>query len=354
MKLLNLITFPLVFILLSCGGEKTKEEKKEPYINGLALFKEKNKDFPTFKKKYEGKEVKLDNIFIGNALEKDGERILQLYAYDKSLEFDGKSLEQSKSHNMELNNIDPSNRDFTNPNRYYAQIGGKVHPVVYLGKAKLSNPEQFVKNDYKDRLYSSNILPSSQKGIKEYIFGDGYNDYCLTFTNPIFCKVSGKLGIDKKEKFNKLEGAKEGITTISQIINIDNAEIEILSDINNNQSTVKTEKSSATKEVNEKPAKAVGTYKGDFGKYTINLQIESISDNNEVTGNSIVFAKGTSNKLASRPFSGKIEGSKVVVKEPGDDPNDGTFEFDLVDDNQIQGIWKSYKGNIKISYLLNK
>lgn len=77
----------------------------------------------------------------------------------------------------------------------------------------------------------------------------------------------------------------------------------------------------------------------------INISIDAI-EGDQVTGHSVVAGN-------DRPFEGTIsleEGGAYVflVKEPGDDRYDGTFEF-RIKDNKLKGTWKAYK-KIDIQY----
>jgi hypothetical protein len=94
-------------------------------------------------------------------------------------------------------------------------------------------------------------------------------------------------------------------------------------------------------------------YKGDdfVESNKINIRIISISNKNEVTGQSIVAGN-------KRPLTGTFDTTtkKFILKEPGNDKYDGTFEF-TVSSNEIQGYWQSFNTNIPVtkrSYKLTK
>ncbi|MDR6760503.1 transcription termination factor NusB [Flavobacterium sp. 2755] len=67
----------------------------------------------------------------------------------------------------------------------------------------------------------------------------------------------------------------------------------------------------------------------------INISIKKITES-EVTGQSVVAGN-------IRPLKGEMtKKGKVIhftLKEPGDDKNDGVFDFDVVNDTIISGIW---------------
>ncbi|SHM60855.1 YARHG domain-containing protein [Flavobacterium chilense] len=67
----------------------------------------------------------------------------------------------------------------------------------------------------------------------------------------------------------------------------------------------------------------------------INIVIKKITDT-EVTGQSIVAGN-------SRPLTGTMttKGNTVlfILKEPGDDKNDGVFDFEIKNDNLLVGTW---------------
>lgn len=71
----------------------------------------------------------------------------------------------------------------------------------------------------------------------------------------------------------------------------------------------------------------------------INLSIDSISRDSLVVGHSVVAGK-------SRPFKGTIRINGAIaefkLKEPGDDKNDGTFSFTIID-TLLQGTWKAFR-----------
>jgi hypothetical protein len=114
-----------------------------------------------------------------------------------------------------------------------------------------------------------------------------------------------------------------------------------------------------------------GSYSGDFGNaYNITIKIAALSvDDNlvnsgytldlksssakKVFGSSEVFDKNTDKSLSKRPFEGSINGDKFTMKEPGDDPNDGIFEF-TYEDGHLIGQWKAYKSNTKFNFKLEK
>lgn len=71
---------------------------------------------------------------------------------------------------------------------------------------------------------------------------------------------------------------------------------------------------------------------------TINIVIKKITST-EVIGQSIVAGN-------NRPLKGVMtkrgDTYHFTLKEPGDDKNDGVFNFDVVNDTLISGIWKAY------------
>jgi hypothetical protein len=73
----------------------------------------------------------------------------------------------------------------------------------------------------------------------------------------------------------------------------------------------------------------------------------------KVFGSSEVFDKNTDKSLSKRPFEGSINGGKFTMKEPGDDPNDGIFEF-TYEDGHLIGQWKAYNSNTKFNFKLEK
>jgi hypothetical protein len=208
MKLLNLITFPLVFILLSCGGEKTKtEEKKEPYIDGLSFYKERKEDAAVFKKKYNDKEIALENVFIGNAFTKQGDKYVEIYTIDKSIIYEGKSVEQAKKIYQDVDGA--IEKDYMYHSEY-VEINQKLYPTVKICNAKLKDPEQFSDSKYKNRLKKSKEGYLEKK--LEYTYS--YN----VFTNALACKIKGKFSVKYEDRY-------DGTVVI---LLLDNAEIKQL------------------------------------------------------------------------------------------------------------------------------
>ena len=98
----------------------------------------------------------------------------------------------------------------------------------------------------------------------------------------------------------------------------------------------------AAGEVNAVPLKIIdkvlGSFVGAFGDNKITLLITK-AQNDTVEGRSVVGGN-------DRPFTGTIiekDGAwKITAKEPGDDPNDGVFDFSIStsDPGTLNGTWK--------------
>jgi hypothetical protein len=86
--------------------------------------------------------------------------------------------------------------------------------------------------------------------------------------------------------------------------------------------------------------KVLGSFVGDFGDNKITLLITR-AQGDTVEGRTVVGGN-------DRPFTGTIvekDGAwKIAAREPGDDPNDGTFDFSIqtADPNVVSGSWKPY------------
>ncbi|MCX6319095.1 MAG: YARHG domain-containing protein [Bacteroidetes bacterium] len=107
----------------------------------------------------------------------------------------------------------------------------------------------------------------------------------------------------------------------------------------------KTEDTTATTNGTNSPIAAVnfldkllGSFVGAFGDNKITLLITKVQGDS-ILGRSIVGGN-------DRPFAGTIIKSggsyTVVAKEPGDDPNDGIFNFSIAESNpdSVSGSWK--------------
>lgn len=90
---------------------------------------------------------------------------------------------------------------------------------------------------------------------------------------------------------------------------------------------------------------AQGTQYDDYSySNKINISIDRI-ENDSVFGHSIVAGN-------NRPFSGSFhkDAAKIVVKEPGDDPYDGTFNISLTKDgHKISGNWETFNSKLRIN-----
>lgn len=86
--------------------------------------------------------------------------------------------------------------------------------------------------------------------------------------------------------------------------------------------------------------KILGSFTGTFGDNLMTLLITK-ADKGIIEGRSVVAGN-------DRPFTGTIEEKdgvfSVVAKEPGDNENDGTFEFTIVtsDPNTVRGTWHPF------------
>lgn len=99
--------------------------------------------------------------------------------------------------------------------------------------------------------------------------------------------------------------------------------------------------------------KLLGSFVGDFGTNKITLLITGLH-NDTIKGRSIVGGN-------DRPFMGTYKEADGVytinVREPGDDPNDGMFEFAInsADLNMLSGTWQPYDKGIEAKhYALNR
>jgi hypothetical protein len=103
-------------------------------------------------------------------------------------------------------------------------------------------------------------------------------------------------------------------------------------------SEVKSDADSGNKESEVTHGKFTGSFVGAFGNNKITIQIATI-ENGKVEGRSIVAGN-------DRPFSGtysKIDGGySFVANEPGDNKDDGQFNFELYDSdpNTLRGSWR--------------
>ncbi len=94
----------------------------------------------------------------------------------------------------------------------------------------------------------------------------------------------------------------------------------------------------------------IGSYVGLFGENKINVTILTMFDG-KIDGKSIVAGN-------ERRFSGSYVvvngGVHVVANEPGDDKNDGVFEFDLSvnNPNSLTGNWKGNSNGSNKNYSL--
>ena len=96
-------------------------------------------------------------------------------------------------------------------------------------------------------------------------------------------------------------------------------------------------------------AKLIGSYVGDFGTNKITLLITK-AINDTIEGRSVVGGN-------DRPFSGLIkyvDGKyNINAKEPGDDKDDGVFDF-TIDDKQPDVVTGSWKPNAAGAHLGSK
>jgi hypothetical protein len=98
--------------------------------------------------------------------------------------------------------------------------------------------------------------------------------------------------------------------------------------------------------------KLLGSFVGDFGTNKITLLITG-AHNDTITGRSIVGGN-------DRPFEGTFKEKDGVytfwAKEPGDDPNDGIYEFVIksADFNMLSGTWHPYESREIKHYALNR
>jgi hypothetical protein len=92
--------------------------------------------------------------------------------------------------------------------------------------------------------------------------------------------------------------------------------------------------------------KILGSFVGPFGENKITLLITK-AEKGIVEGRSIVGGN-------DRPFSGTISETNgvyaIAAKEPGDDPNDGTFTFriDPAEPNVLTGSWQPLDNSMTI------
>jgi len=126
--------------------------------------------------------------------------------------------------------------------------------------------------------------------------------------------------------------------------------ISLLLACNNDKKTETTQQeikdsatSSTTSEARTAPVavvvfeKLLGSFVGAFGDNKITLLITR-ADKDSVSGRSIVGGN-------DRPFTGTITQNgnsyAIAAKEPGDDPNDGVFNFTIADSaDKVTGSWK--------------
>jgi hypothetical protein len=84
--------------------------------------------------------------------------------------------------------------------------------------------------------------------------------------------------------------------------------------------------------------KLIGSFVGDFGSNKITILITK-AQNDTILGRSVVGGN-------DRPFAGSLVEKdgvwQIMAKEPGDDPNDGTFNFSIDASNTdlLKGSWK--------------
>jgi len=89
--------------------------------------------------------------------------------------------------------------------------------------------------------------------------------------------------------------------------------------------------------------KILGSFVGEFGNNKITLLI-SKADKGLIEGRSIVAGN-------NRPFSGTISENdgiySIVAKEPGDNADDGTFEFRIksAEPDVVEGTWQPFDKN---------
>ncbi len=101
-------------------------------------------------------------------------------------------------------------------------------------------------------------------------------------------------------------------------------------------------------QVDQDAAKVVGHYTGAFGKNKITIRIEKVVGTS-VLGYSIVAGN-------ERAFSGsstrREDGIMIVVaREPGDDKNDGVFQFRVEPDaSAILGWWQPYDKKLETKH----
>lgn len=98
-----------------------------------------------------------------------------------------------------------------------------------------------------------------------------------------------------------------------------------------------------------------GEYVGNFGKDELTINIEDLDlDGGNVTGYDLVkenkrVLKGSATK------TNNPEEIKLKLSEPGDDKWDGVFDFVLnIENNVINGSWKSNNGKSTKEFTLNK
>lgn len=90
-------------------------------------------------------------------------------------------------------------------------------------------------------------------------------------------------------------------------------------------------------------SKILGSFAGEFGNNKITLLITK-ADKGLIEGRSIVAGN-------NRPFSGTIKEDdgiySVVAKEPGDNADDGTFQFTIksAEPDVVEGTWQPFDKN---------
>jgi hypothetical protein len=108
-----------------------------------------------------------------------------------------------------------------------------------------------------------------------------------------------------------------------------------------------------TGEVSKDPAttvleKLLGSFVGTFGENKITMLITH-AQSDKIEGHTIVGGN-------DRPFTGsfkEVDGTfSVTAKEPGSDPNDGVFDFNIstADPNVVVGTWKPFDANKEKKY----
>ena len=98
----------------------------------------------------------------------------------------------------------------------------------------------------------------------------------------------------------------------------------------------------------------LGFWIGDFGNNKINLALFEVNDD-KVSGYSI--CAGNYREIEGKVVNNNDEVISLVMDEPGDDPYDGTFTFDVnLKDMSIKGSWVPFveKGNTAKNYTLEK